>query len=347
MSHVHNVIDKDRYFVIDPVTKTISNESKKVVIAQYDHNSERYSFEIPRYVEEHDMSLCDRVEVHFTNITRNKKERRDDVYIVPEALESDRDTVFFSWLVSSNATQLIGSLKFSIVFLCFDEEGNTTYEWGTEIFDGIQVIERLRNTAAVIESQPDLLVQLKKDILASIPSGGGLTAEDVEKIVDEHLKQYPLPEDGVDGKDGEDGYSPTVSVETIENGYKVTITDVNGSNSFDIFHGANGKDGVDGKDGYTPVKGLDYYTESEKDELIKEIMSLLLSSADLRQLVKDLINELDDPSSSGLNELILLLGGDSDESDIVASIDGSEYPVMNTDSPTVLDENTYAVEIKN
>lgn len=59
------------------------------------------------------MSLCDRVEVHFTNITRNKKQRNDDVYIVPEALESDRDTVFFSWLVSSNATQLIGSLKFS------------------------------------------------------------------------------------------------------------------------------------------------------------------------------------------------------------------------------------------
>lgn len=36
-------------------------------------------------------------------------------------------------------------------------------------------------------------------------------------------------------------------------------------------HGKDGKDGQDGKDGYTPVKGVDYYTEAEKKELVTEV----------------------------------------------------------------------------
>lgn len=36
--------------------------------------------------------------------------------------------------------------------------------------------------------------------------------------------------------------------------------------------GKDGKDGVDGEDGYTPVKGVDYYTVEEKNELIQEIV---------------------------------------------------------------------------
>ena len=372
MSHIHDIIDKDRHFVIDPVTRIISNESEKVVISQYDHDSERYTFEIPRFIEEHDMSLCDRVEVHFTNITRNKKQRNDDVYIVAEELENDRDTVYFSWLVSSNATQLIGSLKFSIVFLCFDDEGNTTYEWGTDIFESIQVIERLKNTATVLATDPDMLVQLKKEILASIPPCEGMTTAEVEQIVADYLKQYPVPEDGVDGKDGvdgadgADGYSPTVNIEAIEGGYRVTITDVNGSQSFDILNGTIGADGKDGEDGYTPVKGVDYYTEAEKEETTQTILDRLLGGTELKDMMSAMFSQFisigstepengpalwfdTTPSEVSLadGEILLVLGGDSDESDVLAEVNGSEYPVMNTDSPVVLDENIYSIEINN
>lgn len=37
--------------------------------------------------------------------------------------------------------------------------------------------------------------------------------------------------------------------------------------------GLPGKDGVNGADGYTPIKGTDYYTNSEKEELITEVLS--------------------------------------------------------------------------
>jgi len=34
---------------------------------QFDKNSERLSFELPRYIDSHDMSTCDKAEVHFVN----------------------------------------------------------------------------------------------------------------------------------------------------------------------------------------------------------------------------------------------------------------------------------------
>ena len=450
MSHIHNIIDDDRHFVIDPITRQITNNSSKLVISQYDHDSERFTFEIPRYIEEHDMAECDRIEVHFTNITRTKKEQNDDTYIV-EDIRSDRNAVFFSWLVSRNATQLVGSLKFSVTFLCFDDDDNEVYNWGTDIFDSIQVIARLDNTVSVVESNPDLIESMKKEILESISSsGGGVDEAQVEKLIENYLTENPPArgdpgedgvsptinveeieggyritivdvnntetfdilngidgvagadgEDGVsptisveeieggnqltitdvdgtrtvnilngldgtdgkDGVDGADGYSPTVNVENIEGGYHVTITDINGIQSVDIL---NGTDGDDGDDGYTPVKGVDYYTEAEKEETTQTILDRLLGGTELKDMMSAMFSQFisigstepengpvlwfdTTPSEVSLadGEILLVLGDDSDESDVLAEINGSEYPVMNTDSPVVLDENTYAIEINN
>ena len=61
--------------------------------------------------------------------------------------------------------------------------------------------------------------------------------------------------DGLDGKDGQsglDGISPTVAVTNITNGHNVAITDVNGTQSFDVL---NGKDGTTGSGGGCIVTG--------------------------------------------------------------------------------------------
>lgn len=44
-------------------------------------------------------------------------------------------------------------------------------------------------------------------------------------------------EPGVPGAAGENGVSPVISVTTIQNGHRVTITDVNGTQSFDVING--------------------------------------------------------------------------------------------------------------
>ena len=58
-------------------------------------------------------------------------------------------------------------------------------------------------------------------------------------------------QDGQDGQDGADGYSPTVEVEDIPGGHRITITDVNGSHTFDVMDGTGGGGAVESVNGQT------------------------------------------------------------------------------------------------
>lgn len=61
---------------------------------------------------------------------------------------------------------------------------------------------------------------------------------------------------------GKDGASPVVTVENIEGGKRISVTDAEGTKSADIMDGrtpVKGVDYTDGKDGYTPQKYIDYF----------------------------------------------------------------------------------------
>lgn len=73
--------------------------------------------------------------------------------------------------------------------------------------------------------------------------------------------------------DGQDGVSPTVTVDVITGGHRITITDVNGSKMAEV---------IDGEDGYTPVKGTDYYTDADKAEFESYIVEELAKRGQLR-----------------------------------------------------------------
>jgi hypothetical protein len=51
---------------------------------------------------------------------------------------------------------------------------------------------------------------------------------------------------GKDGKDGVDAYSPSVTITDIDGGHRVTITDKDGTNSFDVMDGKDGEGGGSG-----------------------------------------------------------------------------------------------------
>ena len=59
--------------------------------------------------------------------------------------------------------------------------------------------------------------------------------------------------DGINGTNGANGVSPTVSVTETTNGHTVAITDVNGTQSFDVTNGTNGTDGTNGTNGVSPT----------------------------------------------------------------------------------------------
>ena len=67
--------------------------------------------------------------------------------------------------------------------------------------------------------------------------------------------------DGTNGTNGVDGVTPTIEIS--DDGYWV----INGTQTTYKAIGSDGKDGIDGTDGYTPVRGTDYWTEADKDEI--------------------------------------------------------------------------------
>ena len=231
MSHIHNVNDSDNKFIVDGISRAIKNASaSKTTVMQFDHNSEVFTFEIPRYIEGHDMTECNRVEVHYLNIDTATKEEREGIYLVDDlAVSTDDETkLTCSWVISQNATGLVGSLNFLLRFICLTDDV-IDYVWNTAIHSGIYVSKGIYNSDIVAEQYIDTIKAWENRLAV------------------------------VENSIGSSGISPTIKVTPITGGNKVEITDANGTKIFNVMHGTNGTNGADGKDGYTPVKGVDYF----------------------------------------------------------------------------------------
>ena len=137
MSHEAIIVDSGSKFVINKDTRKITKDDNNPTVVQNDHNSERVSISIPRFVDGHDMSICDRVEIHYTNIDANTKEESKDVYVVDD-LHLEGDEVLFTWLIARTATKYEGKLNFSVRFICFEGD-EIVYDWRTGAYCSIPV----------------------------------------------------------------------------------------------------------------------------------------------------------------------------------------------------------------
>ena len=167
MAHTHAVVDSDNHFIINPVTREITNNSKKVKLMQGDHASEIFTFEIPTYVDGHDMSLCNRIAIHYINVGQSGS--NPDVHIVDDAGVDDAGkNLIFSWLIYRTATKYPGTLNFLIKFSCVTD-GIIEYQWNTDIFKGIMIATGMDNEETLVEEYSDILQKWKDDILAEVP----------------------------------------------------------------------------------------------------------------------------------------------------------------------------------
>lgn len=288
MAHIHSVYDTDKHFTIDPATRELVNQTPgKARIMQFDHRSERITFDLPKIVEGHDMTTCNRVEVHYINIDAKTKVQNNDIYDVADMQESpeDENIAICSWLIDGNATQLAGPLYFRLRFVC-SSQGEVDYAWHTDIYKGLSVSDGILNTNNVVADYSDILAAWDERIteLEKRGGGGGTGADgedggyytpnvsqpnsgtmkvsftpskaDMAKIEDTTIN---LPS----GPKGADGMSPVASVTDIVGGHRITITDKNGTKTVDV---------MDGKDGQTPKKGTDYWDSEEKAEIVAEVI---------------------------------------------------------------------------
>lgn len=161
MAHSHNEIIAATHFSIDATTRLITcTDEEKGKIVQYDHNSVVFNFEMPRYVAEHDMSLCDKIEIHFLNIANNTT---NEGTATAQDITFDEDKVIFNWHIKRSATMLNGNLNFIVKFSCLTGT-ELEYEWNTEIYSGYIIEKGIHNTETVYEEYIDVLEEWKNEI---------------------------------------------------------------------------------------------------------------------------------------------------------------------------------------
>lgn len=169
VDHKHEVPDSDTHFIIDPYTRQIENTAyNKTVLMRGDHNSERFTFEVPRYVDGHDMSLCNRVIVHFDNVGDSVENVYSDVaYMDDLQINPDKpDTVISSWLIRREATQIVGILSFSLQYQCVEGE-EITYEWNTDSYDDIEIRKSKQNGEAAVINYTNVLEEWRSKIFGA------------------------------------------------------------------------------------------------------------------------------------------------------------------------------------
>lgn len=182
--HEHPVVDAGPYFVIDPYTREITCSTRKHYIMQYDHNSEIYTFELPRYIDGHDMMFCNRVKVHYNNIAEeNHIENTDVVDATPLQLNDDETAVVCSWSIDRNATQLVGILSFGLQYQCVTGTGEVVYEWHTDIYSNVNVKASQNNSERAISEYSDILEQWR----AKLFGAGDSVMANIDSIADEQI----------------------------------------------------------------------------------------------------------------------------------------------------------------
>ena len=189
MEHTHEVTDRDLHFIIDPETMAISCAGTVKPLKRGDHRAEKYTFSMPRYIEGHDMTLCNKIEVHYNNVHYDSATREtttnssfDDAQEFGASV-ADEDTVEFIWHVSGDATQLDGTLNFCIRFACMNGD-EIEYQKFSEIYESIPVGATIWNTEAVAKEYADVLEAWRQELL--------LTDEDIAKAVADYLQKNPI-----------------------------------------------------------------------------------------------------------------------------------------------------------
>lgn len=184
MSHIHDVYDTDPHFSVDSRTRAITDQSTTpTTLMQYDHNSVQITFDIPRYIDDHDMSTCNKVEVHYVNIGTSSQRKAglyeiEDLKINP----NDKSMVTCTWLISQNATSLVGTLSFLLRFKCTRNEADQPdYVWNTAVYSAISVGTGMNNSKDIATQYADVLQEWYYQLMGA----GDSSMAQIEKKKDE------------------------------------------------------------------------------------------------------------------------------------------------------------------
>ena len=234
----HIIIDDNRII-------TVPDKLKRLAV-QYDHDIETVTFDCPRYWDGLDMSQMKIYINYLRSDTYTGTYKAQNITID----ESDDTIMHFTWTISKNVSLIFGKIVFLVCVRKNDESGNEVNHWNSELCKDCYVSEGLEVDGEELkELYPDIIDQWHNEVLGVI---GEMETFKQELIGMRDSGEFDgatftpsVSETGdlswTNDKGRENpktvnihGQSPTIEVTDIQGGHRVTITDVNGTSSFDV-----------------------------------------------------------------------------------------------------------------
>lgn len=183
MANHSTVRDTGAFFTIVPETREVQVPSThKVIGVVGDHLAEQLTFEIPKYIDSHDIRGCARRYVEWENV---EGERGSDQLVelteLPEGAQPEM--LYFTWTIRDRLAAAKGLVQFSVHFEDVDTNGLRLYHWGTTTCKICEIRDSINHTLgkyAAIWVAGDTLV-----IEDYTPVEGGALALETPGIVPE------------------------------------------------------------------------------------------------------------------------------------------------------------------
>ena len=234
----HIVIDDNRII-------TVPDKLKRLAV-QYDHDIETVTFDCPRYWDDLDMSQMKIYINYLRSDTYTGTYKAQNITVD----ETDDTIMHFTWTVSKNVSLIFGKIVFLVCVRKTDESGNEVNHWNSELCKDCYVSEGLEVDGEELkELYPDIIDQWHNEVLGVIGEMKTFKEElvgmrdsgefDGATFTPSVSETGDLSWTNDKGRENPEtvnihGQSPTIEVTDIQGGHRVTITDVNGTSSFDV-----------------------------------------------------------------------------------------------------------------
>lgn len=251
MAHNHDVYDMENHFEINGSSRFIKETSvTKLVVVQGDHKSEVLTFKMPRYIDGHDMTLCNKIRIHYINLDTKTNNKSADVYEVTDLTpcEECEDVLTFTWTIEAPATKYSGTLSFLVKFECTEGE-NVLYQWNTAKYVSVNVLAGIDNSEEFVEKYSNVLEEWYNELTKG--------ADSIEELNQQAIAEIELAKE--DAKEDIQGKADATMAEMEQ-------CSTNTYNSF--------KNNVDAKAKQTLASIPEDY--SDLDETVKELSAYLV-----------------------------------------------------------------------
>lgn len=186
MAHTHDVHDTGKRFEINGISRFIKETSAtKLVLVQGDHKSEVVTFEMPRFIDGHDMLLCNKIRVHYINIDTKTSDSSADIYEVTDLKLcedcGEEETLLFTWTIEAPATKYSGTLSFLVKFECTEGE-NVLYQWNTAKYVSVNVLAGIDNSEEFVEKYSNVLEEWYNELTKGADSIEELNQQAIAEI---------------------------------------------------------------------------------------------------------------------------------------------------------------------